>query len=214
MALWGFNLSALVVLVQNIDPITLTSVRIFVAGLAVLMIAKFIGIFRLPTKKEWKTILIISIFNVVLHHSLLAIGLTKTSGVNASIILGSAPLVTMILSIIILKDRVTRLRVFGFVFGFIGIIVTSIAGTQGIASMSTGDMYIFLSMFVQAFSFILISKLNPTFDPRLLTGYMLLIGSFFVFVLSILVEGNLKQVTALFSWKLGAVFLFSAIIAT
>src|SRR5690625_697300 len=92
MALWGFNLSALVVLVQNIDPITLTSVRIFVAGLAVLMIAKFIGIFRLPTKKEWKTILIISIFNVVLHHSFLAIGLTKTSGVNASIILGSAPL--------------------------------------------------------------------------------------------------------------------------
>src|SRR5699024_9982934 len=95
MATWGFNLSALVVLVNNIEPITLTSARIFTAGIAVLIIAKFIGIFRLPTKDEWKTILIITIFNVAFHHTFLAIGLTQTSGVNAGIILGAAPLVTM-----------------------------------------------------------------------------------------------------------------------
>lgn len=108
MAVWGFNLSALVVLVNEIDPITLTSVRIFTAGIAVLIVAKMMGIFRLPTKQEWKTIGLITIFNVAFHHTLLAIGLTKTSGVNAGIILGAAPLVTMVLSVIFLHDRVTR----------------------------------------------------------------------------------------------------------
>src|SRR5699024_2276920 len=122
---------------------------------------------RLPTKEEWKTIFYITIFNVALHHTLLAIGLTRTSGVNAGIILGAAPLMTMILSIIILRERLSRLRLIGFVLGFTGIIITSLAGADGIGSFSSGDVMIFLSIFVQAFSFILISKLNPTFDPRL-----------------------------------------------
>lgn len=214
MAVWGFNLSALVVLVNKIDPITLTSVRIFTAGIAVLIVARMMGIFRLPTKQEWKTIGLITIFNVALHHTLLAIGLTKTSGVNAGIILGAAPLVTMVLSIVFLRDSVTRLRAVGFILGFIGIIITSLTGTDGVHTVSIGDGFIFMSMFVQAVSFILISKLNPTFDPRLLTGYMLVLGSIFIFIVSVLIERDISQVQQLFSWKLGSIFLFSAIIAT
>lgn len=214
MAVWGFNLSALVVLVNSIEPITLTAARIFVAGIAVLGITKLTGIFRLPTKDEWKTILIITIFNVAFHHIFLALGLTRTSGVNAGIILGAAPLVTMVLSIIILRNSISRLRALGFLLGFIGILITSLAGAEGMDAVSLGDVMIFLSMFMQAFSFILISKLNPTFDPRLLTGYMLLIGSVFIFIISGLFEGNFAQLAQLFTWKLGGIFLFSAIIAT
>lgn len=214
MVAWGFNLSALVVLVNHIEPVTLTAFRIFSAGIFVLIIAKFIGIFRLPSKEEWKTIFYITIFNVALHHTLLAIGLTKTSGVNAAIILGSAPLITMILSILLLRDRVSRLRKLGFILGFIGITVTSLAGAEGLGVISIGDFLIFISILVQSFSFILISKLNPSFDPRLLTGYMLVIGSIFIFIYSLLVEGDIGQLRSLFSWKLGTIFLFSALGAT
>lgn len=214
MAIWGFNLSALAILVQNIDPITLTSIRIFVAGIAVLIMTGVLGIFRLPTKKEWKTIVIIMFFNVVLHHSFLALGLTKTSGVNAGIILGAAPLVTMVLSIVFLKDRMTRLRVFGFMLGFLGIIVTTLANGDGLAGISFGDGFILLSMLAQAISFILIGKLNPTFDPRLLTGYMLIVGSCFILISASVIEGDLAQMTLLFEPKLLAIFLFSAIVAT
>lgn len=214
MLVWGFNLSALVVLVNALQPITLTAFRIFVAGIAVLLIAKAIGIFRLPTKAEWKTIFIITIFNVALHHSLLAVGLTKTSGVNASVILGAAPLMTMVLSVILLKDRVSRIRVLGFLLGFIGIIVTSVAGEDGFQNVSLGDVLVFLSIFVQAFSFILISKWTPTFDPRLLTGYMLVLGSFFILIVALIVERDVTQITNLFHWRLGTIFLFSAVVAT
>lgn len=214
MATWGFNLSALSVLVNTIDPIMLTSARIFTAGVAVLIVAKVMGIFRLPTKQEWKTIGLITIFNVAFHHTFLAIGLTKTTGVNAGIILGAAPLVTMVLSVLFLRDKVTRLRAIGFFLGFLGIIITSVAGTGGVNSISLGDGFIFFSMLFQAISFILISKLNPSFDPRLLTGYMLLLGSIFIFVVGLIVERDVAQLSQLFSLKLGIIFLFSAIMAT
>src|SRR5699024_12158625 len=97
MVLWGINFSALAILVQHIDPITLTAVRIFTAGVGVLVITKTIGIFRFQTKTEWKTIGLITVFNGVLDHSFLALGLTKTAGVSAGIMLWAAPLVTMVL---------------------------------------------------------------------------------------------------------------------
>lgn len=214
MMFWGFNVSALKVLVTSMDPIFLTSVRILTAGITVLIIAYFMKIFRLPTKKEIGTIIYITFFNVIFHHSFLAVGLTQSSGVNAGLILGAGPLVTMVLSILLLNDHVTRLRVLGFFLGFIGIIVTSLAGSEGISNVSLGDLWIFLAVLVQAFSFILISKLNPDFDPRLLTGYMLVLGSVFIFIFSLFVEGNVTQVVELFSWKLGLVFLFSAVFCT
>ncbi len=214
MAFAGLNLSALVVLVNNVQPITLTAFRIFIAGISVLIMSNRMGIFKLPNKLEWKTIINITLFNVVLHHSLLTIGLTKTSGVNAGIIQGAGPLITMILSIIILKDIITKFRLLGFLLGFIGVVTVSISNANNLSSVSIGDLCIFLSIWSQSYSFILISKLNPDFDPRLLTGYMLVTGSLFVFIMGLVLERNFSQLTALFSWDLGAIFLFSAIIAT
>lgn len=214
MMLWGFNLSALKVLVASIDPFALTSVRIFIAGITVLFISKAMGFFRLPTWKEWRLIIYISIFNVVLHHTFLALGLMATSGVNAGLILGSGPLITMMLSIILLKDKVTRLRIFGFILGFTGILLTTLAGTSGISALSIGDGMVFISILAQAFSFILISKLNPTFDPRLLTGYMLVFGSLLLLIFSIATNRPMMELQVLFSWKLGSIFLFSAVLCT
>lgn len=214
MMFWGFNLSAIKVLVANIDPIQLTAVRIFVAGISVLLISYAMGFFRLPKKNELLTILIIAIFNVIVHHSLLGIGLSLTSGVNASLIMGTGPLLTVILSIIFLRDRITRLRMIGFLLGFFGIAMTSLVDTSELSSLSIGDIMVFLSILSQAFSFIMISKLNPNFDPRLLTGYMLTTGSFFILLVSLVVEGIPHQIGALFSWKLGLIFLFSAVMCT
>src|SRR5690625_4391504 len=140
MMLWGFNVSALKVLVSAIDPVMLTAVRIFTAGLTVLLITYFMGFFRLPTKTELLLIIYVGFFNVIAHHIFLALGLTLTSSVNTGLILGSGPLLTMMLSIIILKDIVSRLRVLGFLLGFIGIVMTTLGGSTGLSALSTGDI--------------------------------------------------------------------------
>ncbi len=214
MMLWGFNLSALKVLVVAIDPFVLTAFRIFTAGVTVLLISRAMGFFRLPTKTEWRYVLYIGFFNVVLHHLFLALGLFSTSGVNAGLILGSGPLLTMMLSILILKDRVTRIRIFGFLLGFAGILLTTLAGSNGISALSLGDGMVFISILSQAFSFILISKLNPTFDPRLLTGYMLVTGSVVLFITGLLFQRPLVGLETLLTGKYGAIFLFSAVLCT
>src|SRR5699024_11451461 len=119
--------------------------------------------------------------NVVLHHSFLAMGLTKTAGVNAGIILGAAPLVTMVLSIIFLKNRVSKIRIIGFIAGFAGILFTSLAGNDSFTSISIGDGYILLCLVAQAISFILIGWLYSTLDFWLLYVSILVSCYFFLF---------------------------------
>ncbi|MFD2922448.1 DMT family transporter [Halobacillus naozhouensis] len=214
MMLWGFNVSAIKVLVSAVDPILLTSVRIFTAGIAVLVVLAFMGILRMPTKKEVWIIFYISIFNVIAHHSFMALGLLYTSGVNAGLIVGMGPLLTMVLSTLLLSKKVTYFKSFGFALGFVGVIITTLTGAGGMTTVSIGDVMVFISIAVQAFSFILISKLNPGLDPRLLTGYMMVIGSVFIFITSLFVESNPAQIFKLVDGQLILIFLFSALICT
>src|SRR5699024_2116085 len=184
MLMWGLNVSAIKVLVDAINPMLLTGFRVMTAGVAVLVICFVMGIFRLPHKNEWLIISYIAIFNVILHHSFVAIGLDLTSGINGSLILGMNPLITAMMAYLILRQRMTWLRGFGFVLGFIGVVVTTMMGTGELSGVSLGDFIVFLGVAVQGFSFVLISKLNPAFDPRLATGYMLVIGAAVIFLTS------------------------------
>ncbi|GAA0604640.1 EamA family transporter [Virgibacillus siamensis] len=214
MLMWGLNVSAIKVLVAAIDPILLTSFRVMTAGLMVLVICKVMGIFRLPYKHEWLTILYIAVFNVILHHSLVALGLEITSGINGALILGMMPLVTVMMAFIVLRQRITWLRTSGFLLGFVGVVITTLSGAGGLAAISLGDVFVLLGVLVQGFSFMLISKLKPTLDPRLATGYMLALGATVIFIVSQTLGAEVQEMTKLIDWQLGAVFLFSAIFAT
>ncbi|MDV2582234.1 DMT family transporter [Alkalibacillus haloalkaliphilus] len=214
MLMWGMNLPALKVLVDTVDPVLLTSFRVFTAGVAVLVICYFMGIFRLPHKSEWLVMLYIGTFNVVLHHSFIAVGLEGTTGVNGALILGLMPLMTVLMAVIFLRQKVNLLRTIGFIFGFAGVATTTLAGSGGVGAMSMGDVFVFLGVAVQGFSFVLISKLRATFDPRLITGYIMVFGSVVIFGLSQALGADVGEMARVFDWHIGSVFLFSAIMAT
>lgn len=214
MLMWGLNVSAIKVLVETIDPILLTGFRVMTAGIAVLAICMVMDLFRLPGRREWLTIFYIAIFNVMLHHSLVAVGLEMTTGINGSLILGMNPLITAMMAFLILGQRMTWLRVTGFILGFVGVVVTTLTGTGELTGVSLGDLVVFLGVAVQGFSFVLISKLQPTLDPRLATGYMLFIGSVVIFLASQVMGSAVREMVQVIDWQLGSAFLFSAVLAT
>lgn len=215
MFTWGMNVSALKVLVENFMPITITSLRIFVAGLTAILFLIFAGLVRLPKRTEWIYIIGGAFLSVVFHHFFLAEGLTKTSATNTGLILGMGPLLTVVFSMIFLRRKPTFIQLIGFMFGGLGVSFTVLAGSGGLQSINAGDVNILLSITSQALSFILIKRASETMDPRLLTGYMLLIGSFFLFIISLWKEpGGFAAMAEVSTLSVWAVFLFSAMIAT
>lgn len=214
MATWGLNVSIIKILVSYFPPVTITSLRILAAGLSVFIILGAMGKVRKPSFREMKFIVFGGLLSVVSHHLLLAIGLTQTSAVNGGLILGAGPLLTAILSTIILRNKPTGIQVLGFLLGGAGVTFIVLSGGKGVSSLSQGDFYVFLSILSQALSFIVISKASKTLDPRLLTGYMLIFGGVILFALGSFMEpGGLKGMSEApaYVW---AAFAASAVLAT
>ncbi|SDO33115.1 Permease of the drug/metabolite transporter (DMT) superfamily [Paenibacillus sp. yr247] len=211
---WGFNVVATKILVSFFQPITMTAFRIFIAGVVVLLVLKFMKLLRSMTWKEVRLICVAALFNVVGHQLFLAVGLTKTSASNTGLILGLSPLLTAILAVLILGDRFTSYRVVGIICGFIGVVFIVLNGSLDTAAISIGDFYIFLSVLSQAVSFIFIKKAATTLDPRVLTGWMLIVGSLILLGISLIIEPHGFNSFSKGTFEVWSIFLTSAVFAS
>lgn len=215
MLIWGLNLPLLKYILQSVDPITMTAFRLFVAALSVFIILALLKVVRLPHSFEWKYIIGGSLFNVVMHHYFLNMGLERTSGVNAGLILGTGPVLTAVLTGLILKILPTRMQWIGVVFGFVGVSSVVFASGGELTGLSLGDVFVFLAILAQVLSFLIIAKAAKTLDPRLLTGYMLLVGSIIMLLISLVQEPDgIPQLFAQTNPYFWLAFFASGIIGT
>lgn len=187
MLIWGFNLPLLKYLLTEVDPVTMTAFRLLLAGGSVFVILAAIKLVRLPTKNEWKYILGGALLNVVFHHYFLNMGLARTTGTNAALILGTGPVLTAITVALIFRNFPSKVQWTGFGLGLIGMSVVVLAG-GGLGSLSIGDAFVFISIFAQVLSFLIIAKAAKTLDPRIMTAYMLIVGSIVLIIVSAIQE--------------------------
>lgn len=214
MVVWGLNVTATKILVTHFMPVTITGIRVLTAGLTVFLLLSLIKKVRKLTRKEFWYVFLASIFNVVAHHYFLSIGLTGTTATNGGLIMGMSPLLTTILAISFLGTPLTLLKAVGLLLGFSGVAFIVLEGSQ-VAGISFGDGYILLSVLTQAVSFILIKRVAHTLDPRLMTGYMMVVGSLFLIVIGLFKEpegfaGVIENSTV----SLWLIYFASACIAT
>ncbi|WP_241536079.1 DMT family transporter [Indiicoccus explosivorum] len=214
MVLWGFNVSIIKLLVEYLPPVTITAFRIMTAGVVVFIILGFMGLIRRPTLRESGFIVAGSLLSVVAHHYFIALGLERTTAANGGLILGLGPLLTAFLAMAILRQTPSVLRSIGFLLGAAGVSITVLTGSEGLAGMGLGDLYVFLSILSQALSFIVISKAARTLDPRLLTGYMLIIGSSILLLIGLRLEPGRITEFGDAPWFIWFAFIVSAIFAT
>lgn len=214
MMIWGFNVPLIKILVTAFEPVTITAFRIFTASLVVFLILWKMGKVHWPAIYHWKFILGGGLFNVFFHHLFLGLGAAETSAVHTGIILGLGPILTALMAVLIFRRGISVIRVLGFITGTAGVLVTVLGGGAGLSGFVIGDLYIFLSISAQAFSFILVSRAARDMDPLLLTGYMQLFGSFGLFIASFFMEPaglpSLRNV----NMTMVVVFILSAVGAT
>ena len=214
MFIWGMNLPLLKYLLTYVGPITLTGFRILLAGISVFIILSVMGLVRLPRGKEWLYIAGGALLNVTMHHYFLNVGLVRTSGTSAGLILGTGPVLTAVLTALILRNYPSRLQWVGVAFGFVGVSSVTLMSGGEFTGLSMADGFIFIAILVQVLSFLIIAKAARTLDPRLLTGYMLLIGSVILIALGFIQEPGEWRVMLETPPKFWLGFAVSGIIGT
>ncbi|SEN13068.1 DMT family transporter [Lihuaxuella thermophila] len=212
MVAWGLNVIATKILVTRFPPVTMTAFRVFAAGLTVLLIQWMGRELRKLSLKETGFICFVALFNVVGHHYFLSLGLSMSTASNAGIILGLVPLVTTVLAVTFLKEKMTLLRFLGFLLGFAGVMLTMLHGSRHTIQFTIGDFYVLLAVVTQAVSFILIKK-SPL-NAGMLTGWMLVSGASALFLIGLFIEPRGLDRLSTGTWSDWLIFSASAIIAT
>lgn len=213
MLAWGLNSIMMKVLVENFQPVTMAAWRIILATVTVFAVLFAMGKVRKLTKKEWKYVSVAAIFNVVVYNYLLSIGMQETSASNGGLIMGIAPLLNMVMAMIFLGMKGTWMKAVGIVIGFMGVSFIILNNGGALNGISMGDLNVFLAIVSQAFSYILISRVSRTIDPRLMTGYMMALGSIGLLIISFITEPQGIQSMIGAAPSVWIVFTISAVVS-
>ena len=214
MVIWGFNLATVKYMVEFVGPVTLTAFRILLSGISVFVILGTLKMLRWPTKNEWKYILLGALLNVVAHHYFLSNALTMTTGTNAGLILGTGPMLTAVLVSLIMRTFPSRLQWLGVMVGLAGVVITVLVGSGPTSGLNLGDVFVFIAILVQVLSFIVIANAAKTLDPRLMTGYMFVVGSVVLLIIALIQEPGEIMAFADVSTVFWIAFIYSAVFGT
>ncbi len=140
--LWGFLAIALKIVLQEIDPFTVTWFRFTVAGVllgAYLAIRK-----KLPTWQQLQKIslptLLVAVGGLSLNYILFLIGLDKTSASNAQVLTQIAPVMMGLASLIIFKETYNYKQWIGLAVLICGLVLFSHEQVRSL--VTTFDTYV------------------------------------------------------------------------
>ncbi|ODN31326.1 DMT family transporter [Fervidobacterium thailandense] len=171
-----------------VHPYTFLTYRFFVATIAV-MILSLLRIIKLSRKPYWKLWRVV-IFQPVLYFTFETNGLRFTTSSEAGMLIAIIPIVVMLLSPVLLKERV---RWYQYLFGLMSFFgVSLIIGFSQFSFQGLlGKFLILGAVFSAALYNISSRKLSSEFKPEEITFFMMITGFIFFLFLS-LVSGQFK----------------------
>jgi len=133
-------------------------------------------------KKDWKILVLGGLFGVALNQMLFFAGLNLTFPIHASLIMMSTPLLITVISLFLLKERISIEKSLGLMMGIGGAILLMSAGKAitMTGSSALGDLLVFLNAASYAVYLVIIKPLMLRYRPIIVIRWVFLFGFLFV----------------------------------
>ncbi|MDR2119974.1 MAG: DMT family transporter [Tannerella sp.] len=156
-------------------PEALTLLRIFFAVAMFWLSSLFVGREKVALK-DLGLLFICSCAGIAFNQSLFMEGLNLTSPVDASIIATAGPIYVMLLAALILKEPITKQKVFGVALGVGGgaLVILSSAGSDDRSSSLGGDMLIVTSNLLYSIYIVISRPLSRRYSAVTIMKWMFL----------------------------------------
>lgn len=168
------------VMPHKIGPSAFVFLRIFFAGILFWIIKSFIK--EKVNKKDFILLAVCGLFGITTNMMLFLHGLSRTSPIDASIIMTATPVIVLILSVFILKERLTSNKIIGIVIGALGAVLLIWYGEKAIGtSSSLGNLFIFLNACSYSLYLVLVKPLMKKYKAFTIISWVFLFGFIFMF---------------------------------
>ncbi len=168
-------------------------------------------------KEDYKKIILASFFGIALNMLCFFKGLSLTTPISASVMMVTSPIMVLIFSSILLKEKIIKRKIIGVFVGLIGTILLIVYGNNSEDNTTNSTLGNFL-VFVNAASYglylVLVKKLISKYNPITFIKWFYLFGLILVipFSFSEFIEISWTTMPTDIYLKVGFVILFTTCI--
>lgn len=167
-----------------IDPFVMTFFRMLGASILFLAVSPFVKREKVPPK-DIMLFFFASMFAIVINQTSFIYGLSKTSPIDASLVVTLLPIVTMLLSAIIIKEPITWLKAIGVLTGASGALILILGGAKsGTSGSLSGNLIVLVSVSSFALYLTLFKDLISRYSPLTAMKWMFLFAAITTFPMS------------------------------
>lgn len=138
------------------------------------------GHFKIDKKDFWWFVLA-GLTGATLNVGFFLYGLALTTAMSSQAIFTTAPIMTAIFAIFILKEKVNKIQIFAVILGFLGALIIVAKDFFGTGASHRGnllgDLLIFFSALSWVFYILVSKKLSKKYSPAAITSYSFLVSS-------------------------------------
>ncbi|WP_247730545.1 DMT family transporter [Halovivax limisalsi] len=176
--LWGLSFPAISVGLEYLPPLLFASVRYDVAAILLLAVAAVRVDDWVPSRRHDLAAIAAGGFFLVGANGLLFVAQQSVPGGLAAIIQSLTPIVTALLAIALLDERLTAVGGVGVVIGFLGVgLVVSPDPGALFAGDTLAKLLIVFQVCCIALGGVLVQRFAPTIDRVPMTGWSLVVGA-------------------------------------
>lgn len=153
------------VMPEFIDPFGFILLR--VGGSVILFwMVSFFGPKEKITKSDFPRIIAAAFFGVALNMLLFFKGLSYTSPIMGAVLMVTTPMIVLILSAILMKERMKKLKILGIILGLIGTISLILYGKSVVNAPNEmlGNLLVFINAVSYGFYLIIVKKLMDKYN--------------------------------------------------
>lgn len=163
---------------QVVNPFVMTFFRMIGAAILFWTISIFSKQEKVPTK-DIVLFFFAAVFAIVLNQTFFIYGLSKTSPIDASLVITLVPIVTMVLSAIFIKEPITFKKAIGVIIGASGAMILILGGSNDSSSASSlvGNLIVLSSVFSFAIYLSLFKDLISRYSPITAMKWMFLFAT-------------------------------------
>lgn len=200
------------VMPKYVEPFGFITMRV---GGSVLLfwLVSFFGPKEKIALEDFPRIAAAALFGVALNMLTFFKGLSYTSPIMGAVLMVTTPMIVLILSAIIMKERMQKRKIFGIILGLAGTITLILYGKSMVnaPNASLGNLLVFINAISYGFYLILVKKLMDKYNAFTFVKWIYTFG--FIMVLpfgwSEFHAINWTTIPTDIYWKIGFVVVFS-----
>lgn len=128
---------------------------------------------------DWPRLIAASIFGMVINMLCFFKGLNFTTPINGAVIMTASPILVLILSALIIKEKITWIKAIGILIGLIGALVLILYGSelnQDSSNIALGNFLIFINAACYGLYLILVKPLTDKYHSFTILKWAFLLG--------------------------------------